>query len=298
MTSGEYAYDLLRQLQKRFRHPDPGYRAYLYNFFGELFGDPSVVVTQEAHAAFIEQMDTDCDYYANKGLTGLRSIYEDENFNTSYTVLQKSFATIGITMTFQEKNGDGYPKGIDFTLPNGVVKSISNSPFEGAYLCARSGVEYNYARRMMPYYTFANDEIKDLSTINTNIAGYGTTWTFDEATGELEIAGSGSFAGGNLLNELGIAGSISTIILGSGVNRLSVDSLDLTKTALTIVSFRGTKEPMTIDSGFIGSGTLAAGSTPYYTYTIYTDNEDLRNAPFSDNKKYAIVFKPLSEWAG
>ena len=268
MTSGEYAYNLLRQLQKRFRHPDPGYRAYLYNFFGELFQDPSVTVTQEAHYAFIEQMDADCDYYANKGLTNLLDIYEDENFETSYTVLQRSFSTIGITMTFQAKNDEGYPTGIDFTMPDGNVKSISNSPFKGAYLCARTGVEYGYARRMMPYYTFANDDINDLSTMNTRSAGYGTTWAFDETTGELEISGSGAFAGGSLLSALGIKSSINTIILGGGVDRISNSALNLSITNLTIVSLRGAKEPMTVDSGFIGSGQLGTGKTPSYTYTI------------------------------
>ena len=147
MTSGEYAYDLLKRLQRNFRCTDSGQRMYLYNFFGEIFNDPSVKITQEAYTDFCNQMDEDAALYAKEGLTSLDSIYHSDHFNQSFALLQKSFGKIDIKVEYGNDTSKGW---IQFTLPNGTTKTInSNQGLSNSYLCARTGAEYEYAKEML-----------------------------------------------------------------------------------------------------------------------------------------------------
>lgn len=122
MTSGQYAYLILRKLQAYTSCEDSHYRTYLYNFYGELLNDPSVVITGENYQEFCDLMDYEMDYAARMNYTTPEEVYEDENFEANYILLQNSFAAIGIDLVMTE-NGDG-PTSLIFTLPNGEVKIL------------------------------------------------------------------------------------------------------------------------------------------------------------------------------
>ena len=288
MTSGEYAYLLLRRLQRYFRCTDSGSRMYLYNFFGEIFNDPSVVITEDAYNAFCEQMDADAALYAEKGLTSLQDIYNDSSFGESFQMLQNSFATIGITL---ENQSDGWSGKLIFTLPSGEVKEITNSQGLGSsYLCARTGVEYAYAKEMMPYYDFEDEPIRDLSTMNTNVSGYGTYWEYD-GNRELEISGLGSLASAELFNDLGIRSAVQNVIVGAGVNHLMPSSLYFPNTNMNFVFLHGAADAVQLDQNISGTST---STTISYYYDIYTDCAAIRQATFQPN--ISVTFHSLSEW--
>lgn len=296
MTHGEYVFDLLKRLQRHFRCSDNGYRMYLYNFYFNLLNYPGVILTEETHKAFVDQMDTDCVYYGEKGLTTLNSIYNDANFSTSYTMLQKSFAALGITLEIVS-GGEG---ACNFTMPDGVVLYLRNSYANYSYLCARSGMDYDYAKQVVGNYYY--DELQDADEMNGSVAGYGTYWEYDLDDAVLEITGEGSLVSKTLFNVLTVDGSFSssastianavgTIILGAGVNRLMNNSLNYAKD-MTLVCLRGAREDLILEDGFAGSG---SSDTPY-KWTVYTDNAKLIKASFPANK--AVTIKPLSAWEG
>lgn len=288
MTSGEYAYLLLRRLQRHFRCTNSGSRMYLYNFFGEIFNDPSVVVTEEAYNAFCEQMDADAALYAQNGLTSLQDIYYDASFGESFQMLQNSFATIGITL---EKQASDWSGKLIFTLPSGEVKEITSSQGLGeAYLCSRTGAEYSYAQRMIPYYEFKGDPVRDLSQMKTNVSGYGTYWEYD-GNGEVEITGQGSLASAELFNDLGIRGAVTTVVIGSGVNRFLLNSLYFPNKNVNFVFLHGSADKISFDEGFAGNSTA---TTPSYYYDIYTDNETVKGLTFPSN--ISVTFHRLDEW--
>lgn len=295
MTHGEYVYDLVKRLQRHFRCTDSGYRMYLYNFFFYLMNYPGVILTEETHANFVNQMDTDCVYYGNKGLTSLNAIYNDENYATSYAMLQKSFAAIGITLEVIS-GGEG---ACNFTMPDGVVLYLKSSYANYSYLCARSGMDYEYAQKATKNYYY--DELEDADEMNGMVAGYGTYWEYDTDDNSLEISGEGALVSSTLFSSVttdnqflssssSVTSAVSTIILGAGVNRLMNYSLSFSKN-LTIVCLRGARAKLTLDSLFAGS----SGSTTY-NWTIYTDNADLIKATFPTHLN--ITFKTLAEWAG
>lgn len=288
MTSGEYAYLLLRRLQRHFRCTDSGSRMYLYNFFGEIFNDPSVVITEEAYNAFCEQMDADAVLYAQKGLTSLQDIYNDSSFGESFQMLQNSFATIGITL---EKQDSGWGGKLIFTLPNGEVKEITDGQgLSISYLCSRTGVDYAYAKGMMPYYEFKGEPVLDLSTMNTRVSGYGTYWEYD-GNGELEISGLGSLASSELFNDLGIRNSVQNVIVGAGVNHLMPSSLYFPNTNMNFVFLHGAVDAVQLDQNI--SGTSTSEEISYY-FDIYTDCAAIRQASFQPN--ISVTFHSLSEW--
>lgn len=288
MTSGEYAYDLLRRLQRNFRCTNSGDRMYLYNFFGEIFNDPSVEITDEAYNSFCSQMDSDAALYAEKGLTKLQDIYNDSSFGASFQMLQNSFATINITL---EKQSDDWGGKLIFTLPNGIVKEITDSQGLGSsFLCVRTGAEYTYARQMIPYYDFKDEPIFDLSTIKTNISGYGTYWEYDNE-GTLEIKGQGSLVDSDLFYDLGIRSNIQNVIIGTGVNQLMKNSLYFPNTNMNFIFLHGSADDIQIEQYV--SGTSTSGTVSYY-YNIYTDCNAIKQATFQPN--ISVTFHPLSAW--
>ena len=298
MTHGEYVFDIMKRLQRHFRCSDNGYRMYLYNFYLNLLNYPGVVLTEETWQKFVTQMDEDCVYYGDKGLTSLSAIYQDPGFSGSYTMLQDSFAALGITLVISTDMNTG--GACTFTMPDGNQLYLRNSYADYSYLCARCGMDYDYAKRAAVDYYY--DELENADDLNASVAGYGTYWEYDPDTATLEITGEGSLVSKTLFNVLTvdfsysssadtIANAVSTIILGAGVNRLMANALNYTKD-MTIVCLRGARENLVLDSSFAGYGT---SDTPY-KWTIYTDNADLITATFPGNK--AVTFKPLSEWNG
>lgn len=287
MTSGEYAYALLRRLQRQFRCTNEGKRMYMYTFFFDIFTHPSVTLTEEAYNSFCYQMDTDVNYYAEQGLTSLKSIYQSAGFKDSFTLMQNSFATIGITVTYSDSE-------LTFTLPDGTVKELKSSQgLEESYLCSRTGSEYDYSKKMLPYYDFNGQDLYDLFDLNPNKAGYGTYWEYD-GEGELEINGEGSLVNSSLFDCLGIRTAIHTLILGAGVNRFRNLSLyfNPTSTNIELVFLHGSKDSVVFDTGF--AGTAADDATVSYYYKIYTDNDKIKSLVFPAN--ISATFHSLSEW--
>lgn len=290
MTSGQYSYMLLRRMQLYVSCKDNKWRAYLYNFFGEIFNDPSVVVDETSYQRFVDMMETEVDYCAKKNLHLMESVYHDESFEQSYVLLQNSFAAIGVNMELAV-GGDGNPSSLTFTLPSGeqkIIDDISAKYMDGMVLYVRSQLRVtdDYLKKMSPYYLLENEERLDLEEIGSNAAGYNTRWQYDAETATLEIAGTGTLADAGLWELLGIE-TISTVIIGAGVYRFLEGALDFTTT--TIVDFHGELDEIVMDSGFLNTKTTR-------TWVFYTDNLVLRNADYGSNT--TIEWHSLSEWEG
>lgn len=283
IQSKKYAYELLKLLQRYFRCSDSGYRMYLYNFYSELFDRPDVIITKGVYDRFISQMERDSIYYGEKGLYNLEDIYYDSGYAESKELLTESFRAIGIEMVINSNN-------ITFTMPDGTQKIIASANFSNSYLCSRTGCEYTYARKMMPYFDLQHLPPTRIDEVDSNVSGYGTFWEHDGVS-TLEISGEGSLASYTLFaaSGLNIYSTINTIILGAGVNKLMTNSLNYTKD-MTIVSLRGANQPIEFEANFSGT------TTSEYNWTIYTDNVSFKNAQFATGLK--ITFKSLSEWQG
>lgn len=290
MTSGEYAYDLLKRLQRNFRCTDSGQRMFLYNFFGGIFNDPSVTITHDAYTAFCDQMDADASFYAQQGLTSLDAIYRSEHFNDSWAMMKKSFEKINISVEYGNDSSKGW---IEFTLPSGEVKTInSNQGLGNSYLCSRTGVVFEYAKEMMPFYDLYYDKQMDLADTNTNIAGYGVCWEYD-GDGEVMITGDGTLASSSLFTALGIISQIKTFIVGSGITRFLAGSLHFNIPSIDIVFLHGKYDKVTFDHHFSG---VSENAEVQYHYNVYTDCEAIKQASFQPN--ISVNFYPLSEWKG
>lgn len=292
MTTGQYANLLLRKLQVYFSCSDTGYRAYLYNFFGSIFNDPSVKLTERTTQCFIDLMDDEIDYAARKNLYTLESLYNSDRFDRTWLALQNSFSSIGVNMTY-ESDGDG-PTNIMFELPSGKILNWVCRQYN-SYVRVNSQLRVTdpYREQIRTYYML--DGVKDdLNESGTNVAGLGTKWEFDEDSGELTISGEGTLAGTKLWNELGFLDKIKTVIVGAGVNHLTAYSIangssDRIPVGANLVFLHGAADPVRLDA-IVGIQTL----TPIYNYTIYTDNNDILNYDWPGTA--TITYHPLSEW--
>lgn len=284
LTSGEYSYLMLRKMQSYVSCKDSQYRAYLYNFYGSIFNDPSVVIDGESYSEFCDLMDSEMDYAAKKGLRTPEDIYYDVNFSRSYAFLQNSFAIIGIDL---ELSGTDY---LLFTLPSGEQRKL-----EGLDSIWYAQLTFNCQTRMTDeYFSQANtfmmleqEEVKDLKVIGHNAAGYNTRWTYDEDTHTLEISGNGTLANWGLWSQLGIT-DVETLILGAGVYKLEYQSFNQ---SLTIVDLHGEADIIKCEDTF-GGGTSSA----IREYVVYSDNLSLKEANWGTYTK--VEWHPLSEWEG
>jgi hypothetical protein len=145
---------------------------------------------------------------------------------------------------------------------------------------------------MMPYYEFANDEIKDFSDIPTNVAGYGTYWAYD-GSGTLEISGLGSMVSSSLYVNLGIRTDVKTVMVGAGISRLMSGSLYFPNSNMKFVFLHGSADDVQADENV--SGTSTSEEISYY-YNIYTDCEAIKRVVFQPN--ISVTFHALSEWDG
>ena len=99
-------------------------RVELYNFYGGIFNDPSVVIDERGYMEFSELMDREMDYCARKGYRYPEEIHGDSHFNNSYTFLQKAFRSIGIELTLYPDTEE--PSELRFLLPSGVTKVLDD----------------------------------------------------------------------------------------------------------------------------------------------------------------------------
>lgn len=223
------------------------------------------------------------DYAARKNYTTPEQVYEDENFDNNYVLLQNSFAAIGIQLEMT-KNSDG-PTTLIFTLPNGKVKILDD--LQGTWsdqlrFHCRLRVTDSYFKQISPYYAFEMETPLDLSIVGTRSAGYNTYWDYDEDTKTIEISGDGTLANFLLWQELNIT-DISTLILGAGVYRLLQGAFNASD--LIIVDFHGSEDTIFIEP-------MCAASKQI---TIYSDNNDLRNYDWASYGT-TVEWHSLSEW--
>lgn len=289
LTSGQYAYLLLRRLQLYVSCKDSAYRAYLYNFYSEIFNDPSVFIDEESYGTFNELMDYELDYIAKKNLRIPEDVYNDDNFSSNYIFLQNAFSAIGVKL--EMVSGFLGPSSLKFTLPSGKTMELlglSSTWNDNLRFNSRIRGTYEYTKAIMPYYMFENEEILDLREIGGNSAGYNTRWTYDEDTKTLEITGEGSLAGYQLWVELDLD-NIEKMIINSGVYRICSNAFN-TNDELTIIDFHGENDKIIIEPNLI--------TTSYEKkyITIYTDNLCIQEHGISNNNRVVIDWHYLSEY--
>lgn len=282
LTSAQYANLLLKKLQVYFSCSDAGYRAYLANFFGSIFCDPSVVLTEETYQNFITLMESEIDYAAKNDLYSLSALHDSDRFDSTWTVLESSFLAIGVTLEMTE-NADG-PDSLIFTLPSGE-KRIWYCQDYNDYVRVNSQlrVTEDYRRHIRSFYALENED-GELTEELSKVAGSGTRWSFDDDTGELTISGEGSLANENLWKELGISSDINTMVIGAGVRKLDAKSMNLI-TGKRFVFLHGSTDDIVIDSSAFGTSKI---------YRIYTDNETVKNHDFGTS--VTIQWHPLADW--
>lgn len=294
MTTGEYSYLLLRKMQTYVSCGSDTLRAYLYNFFGEVFNDPSVVIDEQSYQNFVKHIDEEMDYCAKRNLNTAEEVYEDERFGTMQTIFQRAFAEIGIDVYFTYGDDYNYPTSVVFILPSGrklelldLYEYLGTEEYFANYVSFRSRMRVTdeYFNQMQSYYYLDHEPKHDLRKMETHIAGDGTVWKYNPVHKVLEIGGRGYLVGKQLWENMGI--EPDTIIIGAGVTTLCSDSIGF---SVTMVDMHGAKDHLQLDAGWCGSTTTAR------LLVIYTDNEILRNYEFADN--IAVQFYALSEWEG
>jgi hypothetical protein len=148
MTELEMKHFLLKKLQRSFRSDIPEFRAYLSNFFGDLFLDPSVTIAEENFNEFNYLIDYELDLCARNNLHTCREIYNSNIFDEGYTLLQAAFEKINITFIV-----DGESGYITFTLPSGEKKKCSPYNAETAwgstYVNAAMGGKADYVPQII-----------------------------------------------------------------------------------------------------------------------------------------------------
>jgi hypothetical protein len=284
-------------MQKYVSCSDPWVRVYLYNFYGSIFNDPSVIVDETSYLQFKELMETEVDYCAKKGLHSMTAIYSDENFGEAYAILEDAFGTLGIALEIIT-DGDGYPDQVIFTLPSGeqrILKAQEVFFYGGAiYVRSRLGVTDAYFEQMRSYYELENIERLDLEMEGCNVAGDGSRWTYDADTSTLEITGEGSLVDVIVWGYIGMpAETISTVIVGAGISSFGDEALGFSNNHVTIVTLHGEADELTVGGSLFGSFKSER------VVVLYTDNATLKNI-VAESTSYSqyIEVHSLSEWGG
>lgn len=297
LTSGQYSYLLLKHMQKYVSCSEPWVRVYLYNFYGSIFNDPSVVVDETSYLQFKKLMETEIDYCAKKGLHSMSDVYYDESFGESYAILEEAFMVLGITIQLT-KNTDGYPDQLIFTLPSGEQRILEcyDMAYNGCtpYVRSRMGATDDYFKSMRPYYELENMERLDLEMEGCNVAGDGSRWVYDAETSTFEIAGEGSLVDAIVWGYIGIpTETISTVIIGAGISSFDDGALGFSNNPVTIVTLHGEADELTVGETLFGSFKSERA------VTLYTDNVILKNivAGRTDYSQH-IEIHSLSEWGG
>ncbi len=223
------------------------------------------------------------DYIAQKGYTTPSEVHNDTDyFNSSYILLQNSFAAIGIRL---EMDSTSNPTKLTFTLPSGRISVLNN--LQGVWdeqirFVSRLRVTDTYFKQTMSYYNLEEEDSIDLKEVGANAAGYNTYWNYNETNQTVEISGNGTLANFNLWKELKIS-KVSTMILGAGVYRLLKYSLNSEN--LVIVDFHGENDPILIEP-------LCAVDKKLI---IYSNNKSMREYDWA---KYGVnvEWHNLSEW--
>lgn len=292
LKTEQYANLLIKKLQVYFSCSDTGQRAYLYNFFGEIFTDPSVILDEQSYLAFVNQMEEEVNYAAQNNYYTLQDLYNSPRFNANFIILQNSFASIGITLALKN-DSNGLPSQLVFTLPNGKEKIWYCQKYDTTVrVCAQLRVTDDYLRRMRTYYLLS-DVNEELLPQDINVAGLGTKWEWDEEDGTVSVTGSGTLASYYLWEELGFFDQVQTLLVGAGITELTKESMALPNNA-NLVFLQSENAAVKIDPDQFTASDKEG--SPVFTYHIFTNNTYIKNNDYGNNPNVTLVFHPLSDW--
>ena len=305
-SSGQYAYRLLRVLQRHMRCDFEQDRVALLNVAGWMFNNPNVIITESAYNQFIEYLDQDIGIIAEKDLYNVYDIVNDDSFSSINTLLKKAFASIGITVTSDLTS-------YTFTLPNGDSRELLGSAYSTdsagvltLNMTSRTGVTDSYWLDIKHIYFLTDEEVLSTDDLTYDTCGDGTTWEWDGTNNVLTISGIGSIFGNTTSTAddtdfwtrlgMGIGSNAETVVIGAGVNSIGDSCFSSLKTSgVSYVCMQPENMTVALGTNWVGkhvSGSKSAGSA-----TIYTDNLDIKNYDYSSYNFNATI-KPLSEWGG
>ena len=304
LTSGQYAYLLLRQLQRDISCDWMGDRMAALAYFGAVFKDPTVVVTYPVYQRFSELMGEGMEYCAAKDLKSLDVIIDDKTAMDKFmSPIKAAFADIGCTV--DDRNI--YQGELIITAPGGTAYQIHGGRFSGSghdeRLRSRLRCTDAYWDEIRHTYGMGREPLLSIEDIEHRRCGENATWTVSGDV--ISISGTGAVLGGRkvaltgghfcLFNMTNLAEAATTIVLGAGIDTLKAYSMDLAD-SMTLVCLRAADDPMTFEDAWTGVPPIADMKTSAMSMVIYTDNLALRSYSFPS--KVTVTWHSLSEWEG
>lgn len=282
-NSDQYKYLLMKRLQKHFTMKYAEDRVYTRNFFGKLFDD-DIIVTEESYNDFMLAMDDELNYCFNNNIYECEDISE-EDITVNQQPLINAFAALGIDLVLEH----GDPGYCTFTKPDGTVMVYTvGSSTNYFYVNAQSGIEYSYAKAMMPYYEFEDCKGLELTEELSHSTGNNTWWTYDDINNMMRINGEGTFICIPDLTDFNNE-QYSTIIVGTGVNEIYNSALSNSCVKQLILLHNADADLTTIT----GDVTIQDS----WTMDIYCDHPALQNATNLPGGVF-ITWHPLNDWDG
>lgn len=286
MTSGQYSYLILQKLRRLTSCENSGTRAYLYNICGKILKDPGLQINGEIYQEFSDLLDEIWYDLGNNYIFNYNEVFSHEIFDTVYQKGQLMFQLLGIKFYFSEPIS--YSSSLTFELPSGNIITITTNP--AVTFNIYMNVTSEYFEQIYPYYFFTPKENdKNLLNVQTNVAGYNTHWSYDEEKQFIYINGEGTWADYSLWNLLDIS-SIKAFIIGPNVSRFLTGCMNTT--SMTLVDYHDADAEIIFDPNWTYNNSDGKSTV---TYTIYTDNEMLKNYQFVST---TVTFHSLSEWKG
>lgn len=301
MTELEMKHFLLKKLQRSFRSDIPEFRAYLSNFFGDLFLDPSVTIAEENFNEFNYLIDYELDLCARNNLHTCSEIYNSNIFDEGYTLLQAAFEKINITFIV-----DGESGYITFTLPSGEKKKCSpydpQTAWGSTYVNAGLGGKADYVPRIIPIVKLEDLEPQDLTVEMTRRAGQTSYWSLDTENSKITYSGTGTTYGWHLLSNYNFNDMVDTTIhpqeaiFEAGINRVAAAGLKTRGNSAindsTAIFLAPTNALVKLEDGWAVNPNSAEIID---LLTIYTDNLDVRKH-YSYPYKLHVIFAPVADY--
>lgn len=300
MTELEMKHFLLKKLQRSFRSDIPEFRAYLSNFFGDLFLDPSVTITEENFNEFNNLIDYELDLCARNNLHTCREIYNSNIFDEGYTLLQAAFEKINITFIV-----DGESGYMTFTLPSGEKKKCSpydpQTAWGSTYVNAAMGGKADYVPQIISIVKLEDLEPQDLTMEMTRRAGQTSYWSLDIENSKITYSGTGTTYGWHLLSNYNFNDMVDTTIhpkeaiFEAGINHVVAAGLKTRGNSVindsTAIFLAPTNALVKLEDGWA----VNANADVIDLLTIYTDNLDVRKH-YSYPYKLHVIFAPVADY--
>lgn len=295
-TSEQYKYLLIQRLRRHMAMNNDADRMYTQSFFGHLF-DESVTVTEEAYNHFMDLMDKEIQFCAEKNIY-LDNDITDAMIEQHGLLLTEAFATVGITLTIAEAyNSSNQQIGGDatFVKPNGEVMvyevrgGFYASDKNRFRICSHARTEYEYAKASAKYYNFRDKAPLELKDYNPFRAGQNTFWSYDADTLTMTITGNGSYVIAPADPQVG-GGPYSNIILGANVAQIEANAFR-EACIHSIILLHAADAPLKI------TGDLFGTNKHITTVDVYCDNLSMR--AYENTSDYRIImWHTLDDWGG